>query len=193
MNFRSIIKTTGIVVGAAAAGWYFCVVRHTGKKVADKLCETFDEIVTEEKLDAAVAKAADIHMDVRVQQAADRASDSISYSIKRQMTDIVNAKWEQMKGEIESDILKRVGYIDPGEIKQEAVTKAKEEWLDQVHDEVERALNDLRDKYDEKIDEYMDRAEDRFDDKIDDILEGIEDEYGERILEAIRKDFDEED
>lgn len=192
MNLRTVIKTAGIVVGAAAAGWYFCVIRHTGKKLADKLCEKFDEVVTEEKLDAAVAKAANIHMDARVQQAADRASDSISYSIKHQMTDIVNAKWEQMKEEIESDILKRVGYIDPGEIKQEAVTKAKEEWLDQVHDEVERALNDLRDKYDEKIDEYMDRAEDRFDDKIDDILDDLEDEYGEKILEAIREGLDEE-
>lgn len=173
-----------MLMGAAAIGYaVWLTVRMNGladnlgvkfNDLTDTLSDDVSDKIRGEMVNKAVNDAANRMVDERYKQiktGLDECANKITADGKRafqtSVDKAVKVSWNSVKDGILDKLLEEANKIDTKEVEREAVTQARNEIMEKVHDAVDEALTDIHDKYSEKLDEYMEAADEKFQEKLD--------------------------
>ena len=149
--------------------------------MVDEVRNSVHDEVINEAIDKAVAKkVGDILYDAK--------SDSIEAAKKQlssTVTTEVSATWSRIKGNVENDLLAKVGTIDVTEIRREATERARDKALGDASKAIDDVVDDIRKKYESRADKAISKQEERFEKKANETLSGLRDRYQNKLWDQL--------
>lgn len=149
--------------------------------ITDEVKSNVHDEVINEAIDKAVSKKVnDILYDAK--------NDSIK-AAKNQLSSVVTAEvsttWSRIKGNVETDLLNKVGTIDVTEIKREATEKARDKALSDASKAIDDVVDDIRKKYESRANSSIQKAENEFDKKTRKALSDLKDRYQNKLWDQL--------
>lgn len=149
--------------------------------MVDEVRNSVHDEVINEAIDKAVAKkVGDILYDAK--------SDSIEAAKKQlssTVTTEVSATWSRIKGNVENDLLAKVGTIDVTEIRREATERARDKALGDASKAVDDVVDDIRKKFETRTEIAIRKQEERFEKKANETLSGLRDRYQNKLWDQL--------
>ena len=139
-----------------------------------------DEIINEAIDKAANKKVTDILYDAK-NESIKAAKDQLSSTVTAE----VSATWSRIKGNVETDLLNKVGTIDVTEIKREAVEKAHEQALGDASKAVDDVVDDIRKKFESRANSSIQKAENDFEKRTAKALSDLKDRYQNKLWDQL--------
>lgn len=154
------------------------------KQYTTDLQNAVEEVKTEVKasihdelINKAVQKAVDEKVNSILAKGTDKAIESAKSRINSEISATIQSYWKTKKDSVSDDILVKVGKLDVDEIREEAVSKARDKALASIDPKIDEVINDMRDKADKRIEDAIKRAESRIDKKSSDMLLDLKSTY----------------
>lgn len=149
--------------------------------MVDEVRNSVHDEVINEAIDKAVAKkVGDILYDAK--------SDSIK-AAKNELSSTVNSTvmttWSRIKGNVEADLLNKVGTIDVTEIKREAIEQARDKALCDASKAIDDVVDDIRKKFESRTDKAICKQEERFEKKANESLSDLKERYQHRLWDQL--------
>lgn len=129
-------------------------VNRFGGKIGDATDKLSDEIAShihDSMIEESVNKAVKQKADTEVKRQAEMACNSCIKHWNAKIDNTVESTWKEMQKDLTKDLLKRVGDIDPSEVKEEAVAAARDKMLVGINEATLEAINKIRRTYEGRI------------------------------------------
>lgn len=136
-------------------------------------------------INEAIDKAADKKVEDILAKAKNESIDAAKNQLSSTVTAEVSATWSRIKGNVETDLLNKVGTIDVAEIKREAVEKAHEQALGDASKAVDDVVDDIRKKFESRTDTALRKQEARFEKKASETLSSLRDRYQNKLWDQL--------
>lgn len=147
----------------------------------DEIYSGIKDEVLSESIDKAVSKKVnDILYDAK-NESIKAAKNQLSSTV----TTEVSATWSRIKGNVETDLLNKVGTIDIAEIKREATEKARDKALSDASKAIDDVVDDIRKKYESRANSSIQKAENEFDKKTRKALSDLKDRYQNKLWDQL--------
>lgn len=149
--------------------------------MTDEVRSSVHDEVINEAIDKAVARnVGDILYDAK-NESIEAAKKQLSSTV----TTEVFATWSRIKGNVENDLLAKVGTIDVTEIKREATEQARDKALGDASKAVDDVVDDIRKKFESRADKAISKQEERFEKKANETLSGLRDRYQNKLWDQL--------
>lgn len=154
------------------------------KQYTTDLQNAVEEVKTEVKasihdelINKAIQKAVDEKVNSILAKGTDKAIESAKSRINSEVSATIQSYWKTKKDSVSDDILIKVGKLDVNDIREEAVSKARDKALASIDPKIDEVISDMRDKADKRIEDAIKRAESRIDKKSSDMLLDLKSTY----------------
>lgn len=147
----------------------------------DEIYSGIKDEVLNESIDKAVSKkVGDILYDAK-NESIRAAKNQLSSTVTAE----VSATWSRIKGNVETDLLNKVGTIDVTEIKREAVEQARDKAIGDASKAVDDVVDDIRKKFESRTDSALRKQEEKFEKKANETLSTLRDRYQNRLWDQL--------
>lgn len=147
----------------------------------DEIYSGIKDEVLNEAIDKAVSKkVSDILYDAK-NESIRAAKNQLSSTVTAE----VSATWSRIKGNVEADLLNKVGTIDVTEIKREATEKARDKALSDASKAIDDVVDDIRKKYESRTDSALRKQEEKFEKKANETLSSLRDRYQNKLWDQL--------
>lgn len=147
----------------------------------DEIYSGIKDEVLNESIDKAVSKKVnDILYDAK-NESIRAAKNQLSSTVTAE----VSATWSRIKGNVETDLLNKVGTIDVTEIKREAIEQARDKAIGDASKAVDDVVDDIRKKFESRTDSALRKQEEKFEKKANETLSSLRDRYQNRLWDQL--------
>ena len=149
--------------------------------MVDEVRNSVHDEVINEAIDKAVARnVGDVLYDAK-NESIDAAKKELSSTVTAE----VSATWARIKGNVETDLLNKVGTIDVTEIKREATEKARDKALSDASKAIDDVVDDIRKKYESRANSSIQKAENDFEKRTAKALSDLKDRYQNKLFDQL--------
>ena len=149
--------------------------------MVDEVRNSVHDEVINEAIDKAVARnVGDVLYDAK-NESIKAAKNQLSSTVTAE----VSATWARIKGNVETDLLNKVGTIDVTEIKREATEKARDKALSDASKAIDDVVDDIRKKYESRANSSIQKAENDFEKRTAKALSDLKDRYQNKLFDQL--------
>lgn len=121
------------------------------EKLSEEISGHIHDSMIKDSVNRAVTKKAEIAINNHVQMACGKC---ISHWYET-IDSAIQSTWEEMQKDLTKDLVKKVGELDPSDVKKEAVAVATQKMLEGVNEAAVDAINSIRRTYMDRISPAM--------------------------------------
>lgn len=141
--------------------------------------------IKNEIIDVAIVQATDKKVGDILAQAKNESVAAAKKELSDTVRDEVMSTWLRIKGDVEKDLLNKVGTIDVTEIKREATEQARDKALGDASKAIDDVVDDIRKKYESRTDSALRKQEEKFEKKANETLSSLRDRYQNRLWDQL--------
>lgn len=157
-KYDGFVGLLGVTVGLIGIG-YAWGTHNKMSKISEKLDRSIDELTSNSPIDIpdsmiklAVEKAVALEAKQAVGKATDAAVADIKRDIHRQVSNVVESEYSNIKSTVLKEITDEAAKIDTRRVRADVEKAAKEHALEKFDDK----LDDIVEEFKDKLDDYMD-------------------------------------
>ena len=141
--------------------------------------------IKNEVIDAAIVQAVDKKVGDILYDAKNESIKAAKNQLSSTVTAEVSATWSRIKGNVETDLLNKVGTIDVTEIKREAVEQARDKAIGDASKAVDDVVDDIRKKFESRTDSALRKQEEKYEKKANETLSSLRDRYQNKLWDQL--------
>ena len=147
------------------------------QNAVEEVKEEVKTSIHDELINKAVQKAVDEKVNSILAKGTDKAIESAKSRINSEISATIQSYWKTKKDSVSDDILVKVGKLNVDEIREEAVSKARDKAMTSIDSKIDDVISGMQEKADKRIEAAITKAENRIERKSSDMLLDLKSTY----------------